>query len=273
VIAVGETPKSVAVDEGAVWVLNSDEETLSRVDPARRVVVRTIGSGPQPTGLATGAGSVWVSAAGHVLRRFDPDSGLAAAAPIPRAAGAPPTDPSASWVASDGTAVWAVNDDTVTRVRPGPPVRTVPSLVTCCGPLVLGAASVWTTDATGLVRIDARTGSRRAHIALPFLDNGFGTPNLAVGFGSVWILDQDGSTVWRVDTATNRVVGTITVGTHPTGVAIGAGAVWVASADGTVARIDPAGAQGVGQVVRSVRVGGTPSAIAVGDDAVWVAVD
>lgn len=273
VIPVGATPTSVAVGTGAVWVLNSDEETVSRVDLEKLTVARTIGSGSAPVTLAIGAGSLWISGAGYVLRRVDPSTGIAAVSPIPRALDAPATG-AAAWVASDGRDVWASNEATVSRVRPGPTLIRVPSTTDCCGPLVIGAGSVWTTDASGLVRLDGRTGASRGHVPLPFLAGGPGiAPRLAVGFGSVWAVDTNENTVWRVGIQAGRVLGTITVGSHPSGVAVGAGAIWVACADGTVARIDPNGAGGLGRVVRTIRIGATPNGIAVGDGAVWVSVD
>jgi len=272
VIPVGESPSSVAVGGGSVWVLNTSEETVSQVDARRRDLVRTLGSGPDPTGLTVGAGAVWVASAQHMLRRIDPGSGVAATTLIPRAAGQA-GDLQANWVASDGTAVWAANQRTVSRIRPEPTLITVPTTVTCCGPLALGAGSLWTTDAIDLLRLDARTGHPLARVPLPFLEGGMGTDDLAVGDGSVWVLDENGSSVWRIDARSERLVGTIAVGAHPTGVAVGAGAVWVASADGTLARIDPDAAQGIGAVTRTIRVGGTPSGVAVGDGVVWVSVD
>ena len=65
----------------------------------------------------------------------------------------------------------------------------------------------------------------------------------------------------------------IAVGSHPAGIAVGAGSVWVANTDGTVSRIDPAAGQGLGRVVRTIAVGGTPSSLAVGAGLVWVTVD
>jgi YVTN family beta-propeller protein len=271
-IAVGESPSSVAVGFGSVWVLNTSEETISQVDARRHVVVRTLGSGSSPTVLAVGARAVWVANAASMLRRIDPDSGVATTTRIPRARGQA-GDFQSSWVASDGDAVWASNQRAVSRVRPEPMLTTVPTTVTCCGALTLGAEAVWTTDALGLLRIDARTGFLRARIPLPFLQDGTGTNDLAVGYGSVWVLDESGGSVWRVDVRNGRLVGTIVVGAGPTGVAVGAGAVWVASSDGTVARIDPNAAQGVGAVKQTIRVGGTPDGIAVGAGEVWVSVD
>jgi DNA-binding SARP family transcriptional activator len=272
VIAVGESPSSVAFGGGSVWVLNTSEETVSQVDARRRGLVRTLGSGPDPTALTVGGGAVWVASVAHTLRRIDPNSGVAATRRIPRAPGQD-ADLQTSWVGSDGKAVWAANQRTLSRIRPGPPVKTVPTTLACCGPLTIGAGSVWTTDATGLLRIDARTGRLRARVPLPFLQGSPGADEIAVGDGSAWVLDENGSSVWRVDARSDRLVGTIAVGAHPTGVAVGAGAVWVASSDGTVERIDPGAAQGVGAVIETIRVGGTPSGIVVGNGEVWVSVD
>ena len=51
--------------------------------------------------------------------------------------------------------------------------------------VALGAGSVWTTDDSGLLRLDARTGARQAFRKLPFL-TGYVNTALAVGSGSVW---------------------------------------------------------------------------------------
>ena len=55
-VGVGIRPWTVAVGEGAVWVGNLDDETLTRIDYTTRTVKRTDGLTAAPTGLATGAG-------------------------------------------------------------------------------------------------------------------------------------------------------------------------------------------------------------------------
>ena len=127
VIPVGATPTSVAVSPSAVWVLNSDEETISRVDPRARTVVRTIGSGPAPTGLAIGAGSIWVSGGAHELRLIEPGAGVTSDVTIPRLRDTPASDTVGS-VVSDGKSVWASNATAVSRIRPGPVLTTVASI-------------------------------------------------------------------------------------------------------------------------------------------------
>jgi YVTN family beta-propeller protein len=61
-VTVGSNPSSIAVGGGAVWVANSSDGTISRIDPAKAVVVDTIHVGPSPVGLAFGGGKLWVSA-------------------------------------------------------------------------------------------------------------------------------------------------------------------------------------------------------------------
>jgi hypothetical protein len=42
---VGNTPSTIAVGEGAVWVLNADDRTISKIDPEARQIVKTFGTG------------------------------------------------------------------------------------------------------------------------------------------------------------------------------------------------------------------------------------
>jgi YVTN family beta-propeller protein len=44
-----------------VWVANSDDGTIMKIDPALRRVVATIRVGNRPTGVVTANGRVWVS--------------------------------------------------------------------------------------------------------------------------------------------------------------------------------------------------------------------
>ena len=66
---VGDTPTSVVVARDAVWVLNSGEQTLSRVDPRSHAVLRTIPAGSSPSDVAVGVGSLWVASSAFGLSR------------------------------------------------------------------------------------------------------------------------------------------------------------------------------------------------------------
>jgi YVTN family beta-propeller protein len=72
--------------------------------------------------------------------------------------------------------------------------------------------------------------------------------NVAVGEGSVWVLNADDRTISRIDPTTRRIVKTFGTGGLPTDIAVGEGAIWVGSAGPIdprlqattrIARIDP----------------------------------
>ena len=60
-IDVGAEPEGIAVGAGAVWVANTGDGTVSRIDPATKKVVKTIDVGNRPVGIAVAADLVWVT--------------------------------------------------------------------------------------------------------------------------------------------------------------------------------------------------------------------
>jgi YVTN family beta-propeller protein len=60
-IAVGREPVALAVGDGAVWVANRLDGTVSRIDPRTNRVTDTIAVGDAVEDVAVGAGAVWVA--------------------------------------------------------------------------------------------------------------------------------------------------------------------------------------------------------------------
>jgi streptogramin lyase len=58
---VGDGPVDVAVADGAVWVVNRLDASMTRIDEASGDVVETIEVGNDPQRVAAGEGSVWVT--------------------------------------------------------------------------------------------------------------------------------------------------------------------------------------------------------------------
>jgi serine/threonine protein kinase len=120
-----------------------------------------------------------------------------------------------------------------------------------------------TTEAVDyLARTDPRTSGVVAKIPV-----GKHPIDVAVGEGSVWVLDGDGS-VRRIDPVTNKVILILGVAEDPRAIAAGEGGLWVA--DGikrTVHVIDPAS----NRVRRSMTVSGVTLDVTAGEGAVWVA--
>ncbi len=219
-IPVGHHPTAVAVGDGQVWVVNQLDRTVSEVSPQARKQVGTIQVGNGATAIAYGHGSVWVAnASDYSLSRIDADSAKVAAT-VPLA-GVP------EGIASGRRGMWVSSSST--------------------GQLLL---------------VDPK--SNRVTQSIPI---GNGPRGVAVGAGSVWVANEPDGTVSRLDPRSGRVRKT-TVGDSPNGVAYGDGAVWVAnSRSGTVSRLDPeTGSQ------RVIEVGNDPTDVApVGRDA-WVTV-
>jgi DNA-binding SARP family transcriptional activator/ABC-type branched-subunit amino acid transport system substrate-binding protein len=134
----------------------------------------------------------------------------------------------------------------------------------------------------GAIALESDTGAVRDTIS-------FGTSpsSVAVGEGSVWVLDGDDQTVTQIDPETNEVVRVFGTSSRPTDMGVGAGAVWVgngASDDDlsemprSVSRIDPASGVVVATIDLPPRPGGHISGIggfsrqkiAVTPEAVWV---
>jgi YVTN family beta-propeller protein len=192
---VGTTPSGIAVGAGGVWVTNNYSRSVLRIDPAVNRVVQTIPVGNAPDGVAVGYGSVWVANS------------------------------------SDGT---LTPFDAIT----GDVIRTITLGGAGATDVTVGGGAVWVSDEAGdrVTRVDPQADQVTATI-----DVGSGPTAISFGFGSVWVTNSLDGTISRIDPGTDAVDGTIEVGNGGGGIAIARSAVWVASQyASTVSRIDPA---------------------------------
>ena len=60
-VPVGADPSAIAVGAGSVWVTNGGSSTVSRISPATNSVVQTIDVPGGPAGIVVGRGAVWVA--------------------------------------------------------------------------------------------------------------------------------------------------------------------------------------------------------------------
>jgi YVTN family beta-propeller protein len=283
-LRVGSAPSNVATGDGAVWVLDGDDLTISKIDPKAQKVVRTFSSGQIPTDLAVGGGAIWVgngvptSASEQVgtvyaasVSRIDL-SGNTVKTSLPGRAGTNFVNfsfriPGISQLVVGPEAVWAINPDrSVSKLDPKTGKVDLVVRGLSANAIALGDKGVWIIDNVNTIgRIDPRRGTITSKVT-PAASGFIG---IAVGAGSVWATDPFDGTVWRVDLGPPLVTRTVSVGVGVTGIAIGDGGVWVSNfLDGTVSRIDPA----TNAVVQKVPVRGTPKALAVGEGAAWLAV-
>jgi YVTN family beta-propeller protein len=95
---------------------------------------------------------------------------------------------------------------------------------------------------------------------------------MAVSPGTVWVASGKGNHVWRIDTATNRVSATISVGQFPRSLAISGDTLWVCSRDDEQGlwRIDIATNQVVAKIEVTEGVAPCGGVAVAPDGTVWV---
>jgi DNA-binding SARP family transcriptional activator/ABC-type branched-subunit amino acid transport system substrate-binding protein len=133
------------------------------------------------------------------------------------------------------------------------PVWRHPRRLIAAGVLVLGAAAVGialgvsgggpATRVAGALALDPRTGDVQDDVPL-----GSSPSSVAIGNGSVWVLDADDRTISEVDAGRRKLRRTFSIESVPADVAVGAGAVWIASAVGASSPADESFPQSVSRV-------------------------
>jgi class 3 adenylate cyclase/streptogramin lyase len=272
-VHVGARPVAVAVGDGAVWVANSSDGTVSRIDPRTRAVVRTIGNlGGDVSDIATGFGAVWIAGGSDgTLTRIDPRLNAVTRTLTFRSSTLFHPRPVFN-VATGAGSVWFTYGQSILRLDPR--TNAVTKRIAVKPPLAIafGDGALWvTTIDDRVLRIDPATGSTTAAFSLP-------TQVVApvLGGGSVWVLERaqlpypytlQANRIWSLDTDTGAVLNTAATGPAPSGLAWGDGTLWCASGKG-VLRFDR-----VARQVASIPMSQQLSAIAVGADSAWITVE
>ena len=276
-VGIGSNPTALAVDQGAVWALNADDQTISRVDRKTKAQ-KTFSIGTTPTDLAVGEGAVWVGngrpgktselTPGPVLSsvsRVDPDTFRVLGTTRLPSIGEGGAQGDSVVVRKSG--VWAINPDlSLSRIDPATG-RLVARIRTRLMKIVADSNGVvWGlkpgSNPAELVRIDPTSNRVTETIRVPG-----DLADVAVGAGAVWASDPGEGVVWRVDPGPPVRQRTVPVATGVESLAFGAGSIWAVNpARGTIARIDPS----TNLVSKTVNIGGTPRDVAVGDGGVWL---
>ena len=148
------SPTSVAVGSGAVWVGDARGNNVARIDPVTKLVIASIAVGDGADAVAVGAGAVWVAdrLAGAVVR-IDPATNSATTT-IP--VGRSPTD-----IAVGLGSVWVANsrDGTVSRIDPvrGEVVKTI-EVGGSPQAIAVGSGRVWVSVQSAVVGPGVQTG-------------------------------------------------------------------------------------------------------------------
>jgi DNA-binding beta-propeller fold protein YncE/DNA-binding winged helix-turn-helix (wHTH) protein len=263
--AVGADPDRVALADGDVWVVNADEGTVARVDPAVGDV-DTIDSVPAVQELAASdTDGVWV--AGYQapgVKRLATD-GFRGSATVPMR-------PEVAALALGGGYLWVVKppgqegqpetvsliDAETAEVADSAPIGMDSQFV------AFGHGLAWiSSQRDDTVTTVSTSGEAETY------DVGPGPSGIAFTGDAVWIAHFWNDEVWRLDPLTKEVEARIPVGQGPYDVQAGLGAVWVSSVDSrTITRIDPA----TNEVTATFMLSFPARALAIGEDTLWATI-
>jgi hypothetical protein len=276
-VGVGSEPTMIRAGYGAAWVLNKGDGTVTRIDARSHKVVATFTPDAVANALTLGAGGVWL--AGHprsklrgplelvALERINPTSGT-----IDR-----------SFERKTGTTVFAAGGGSLwstgllaAHVRGAARLDAVSGAMSrldigIYGSLIAADNAAVYYVSNWVARVSARTGLLTNTMTLASdasLAAGNLEPNptdIAIGGGSVWISESDG-TLLRIQPRLARIVASIRACPNALAVAYGEGAAWVACGDDSVVRVDPATDLPAAPIV----LGRLPRGIAAGEGAIWV---
>jgi serine/threonine-protein kinase len=280
-VRVGVEPEAIAVGKGGVWVANTGESTISRVDPTNTAIGDTrIPVDDYPSDIVVETGAVWVAygAPGEVAR-INTELNRAAS-PISALGGTGCGPPQASVTTGIGY-VWLACRSDLGKVdaRTGAGTRIgltcglleSPSAVSPkFSDIAFGLDALWIANqnANSVTQLDPTT-----CVKLGNPSTGKAPTAIAIGRKSVWVTNFDDDTVTRIDVpgpgeaiSESAPIG---VGDGPVDVAFGEGALWVANSLGrSVTKIDPV----TGNVLATIKLGNEPQRVAAGDGKVWVTV-
>jgi streptogramin lyase len=226
-------------EDGDVWVINEGDSTVIRIDPQSGEVTSTKSTLGVPTGIAVGEGAVWItngfgSQSGTQVVRVDP------------------------------------TDDSVEIAFPSDDAKAI----------MVAFGSIWLADAhrDRVLRYDPEDLSAQPTV-IPVDDDAVAdqAPRaLAVGSGAaegIWVVNQLGDTVVRIDPEANEVADRIQVDA-PTAVAADDSGVWVTSETlDRVHHLDPVEGRAIRTYQAADGIPDGPTAIAITLSGVWVGSD
>ena len=230
-IPLSGTPIRDAATPDAIWVIDQQAGTLTRVEPDTRAVVRTIPVGGGLTDVAATRKAVWALATNDgQLVRIDPASDQVVAR-IP--------------VTVRGSATGLLSIESSGLALSGQYVY------------VNGVSTAW--------KLESRTGKPVGRLS----EDSFA--EVAVAAGALWTADvrSDGTgnaVLERHDLNTSGVTGTLKLRSAPVGVVSTRAGVWVVEADGQVLHLD----RNEVVLQSSTDIGGRPTSVVVVGNGLWI---
>jgi YVTN family beta-propeller protein len=251
-IPVGELPRHMAASDDALWVTNSADGTVSRIDIATNQVVATINVVPdgqavtgvdgatQVDAIAVGGGAVWVTALNSAqLVRIDPATNEVVAR-ISLSAGVHELE-------YGGDALWGKGSFSNTILRIDPATNTVVASIPVPPPgsFVYLNDALWVQTLNDVVKIDPATNTVVATVRYSDATSPSAGMMRAAG-GSLWVTSLGiGPTIVQIDPVSATVVNRVALpeGVEEVLIAGSSDALYACpcfeAPDNTVLQIDP----------------------------------
>lgn len=229
-IGLGSAATDLVVAAGEVWVATGSDDSVIRIDARSGGVLGTIhvprDFEASAYTIAAGSGAVWLGSGGDIFK-IDPSTHTLA--------GHWHYGGGINSLAVAGGSVWAASsEETVVRMSAttirqtgGTTLGVIPAA------LAIGADSVWVAapapsgPPAAVWRLDPVTARVTQTTTLGRVVGFPPTLDIAFGEGALWVASYDAGTVTRLDPGTGRIVATIQIGGHPSGIAVGAKRIWV----------------------------------------------
>ena len=234
-IQVGRNPVRLAAGFGSIWVANQTSQTVSRLDartgqPQATIPVTGHSSADD---LTVGEDTVWVRS-GNRLLSLDPSTNTMAdrTGDWEVGGGGIAVVDGLLWLSG----VTRSGVGQLVRVDPATS-RVVDRFPTAGdGALTVGGGSIWQAGITTQTIYRYDPSSKRLLAQIPV---GVVAKHLTAGDGSLWV-SSDSGRVTRIDLATNTVTGTFQVDGRAPAVAVGHGSVWIVdTAHAALLRVQP----------------------------------
>lgn len=267
-VNIGEFPRGLASGAGSLWVTDQESGSLLQVDPSTFQVEERIPVGVGPTGVAIAAGYVWVANTDERTVSVVDPEARRVVETVVVGNGP------AGIVADGEDRVWVANsvDATVSEID--------------LTEIDVGEISVTETYPVGERPIALAVGAGAVWVAneadatvsrvvpgqgeMTPIPVGRGPAAIVFAFGSLWVANAEAGTVTTIDPATMSVMDTRPVGESPVALVSAGDGIWVASVgDGAILRIDPT----TTQVTDTYEVGNQPRALTGTEDGLWIGVE
>ena len=273
-VPLRSAPGEIVSGGGAIWVGKADH-TITRVDPGT-LATRLVSTPVNPSSMAVGFGALWVyDSDSDTVGAIDlnaatpPQPYPAHTCPYPDAqeciTGGIATGDGAVWIGrtyASGAApaigtVWK-RDPTTFHIQAT--VTKVPA-----DRLLVTGGSLWTFGNLGrhAAKVDLAT-NRRQHAILPTAGPVFDLPGFTYAFGHLWLVNA--GTLYECDFNQQCTTTTVDSGSH--GVGAAGDSLWVTSSSGVLTRVNPFNRT----VIDTYQLGYEASGIIVYDGHIWIGI-